>query len=123
MAVRLPAWGKRANKYNAKRVKAAGVSFDSKSEARRWQELLLLQRAGEIRDLALHPRYDLSVNGHHIAFYVADFAYECRHENKWRKVVEDLKAGRITQTDVFRLKRKLMLAIHGIAILITGKET
>jgi hypothetical protein len=123
MAVRLASWGKRASKYGNKRVKAAGVSFDSKSEARRWQELLLLQRAGEIRDLALHPRYSLDVNGHHIAFYVADFGYECRHENKWRKVVEDLKAGRVTQTDVFKLKRKLMWAIHKIDILVTGKET
>lgn len=130
MTVRLASWGgKRASKYGNKRVKtAAGVSFDSQSEAKRWAELLLLQRAGEIRNLTLHPRYSLDVNGVHIAFYVADFAYEARNEDPkvWpqlTKVVEDVKAGRITQTDVFKLKRKLMLALFGINVLITGQQT
>ena len=127
--VRLPSWGKRQSKFNNRRIKtAAGVSFDSQSEARRWDELLLLQRAGEIRKLELHPRFHLDVNGVRICDYIADFSYEAKNEDpkvwpQWTRYVEDRKAGTVTQTDVFRLKRKLMLAIHGIAILITGKAT
>ena len=127
--VRLPSWGKRTNKYNAKRVKGAGVSFDSQSEAQRWGELLLLQRAGEIRDLKLHPRFSLDVNGIHICDYIADYSYQCPVEAaagtklSWISVTEDRKAGAITQTDVFRLKRKLMKALHNIDILITGEKT
>jgi hypothetical protein len=41
----------RFNKYNAKRTTVDGITFDSKREAARWQELRLLERAGEIRDL------------------------------------------------------------------------
>jgi Protein of unknown function (DUF1064) len=126
MTVRLASWGKRASKYGNQRIKAAGVSFDSKSEARRWQELQLLQRAGEIRDLSLHPRFSLDVDGHHICYYVGDYAYEARDPKSpknWIKVCEDRKAGRVTQTDVFKLKRKLMWAIYRIDILITGEES
>jgi hypothetical protein len=38
-------------KYGAQRVVVDGISFDSKREARRWGELKLLERAGEIREL------------------------------------------------------------------------
>jgi len=41
----------RRNKYSAKRTTLDGISFDSKKEARRWAELCLLQKAGEIADL------------------------------------------------------------------------
>lgn len=128
--VRLPSWGKRLNKYGNHRIKtAAGVSFDSQSEARRWAELQLLQRAGEIRDLKLHPRFSLDVNGVHICDYIADYGYQCPVEAaagtklSWVSVTEDRKAGTVTQTDVFRLKRKLMKALHNIDILITGEKT
>lgn len=126
MTVRLPSWGKRASKYGNRRFKtAAGVSFDSKSEAWRWAELELLQKAGEVRNLRLHPRYSLDVNGYHIASYVADYEYECRDpkSGEWIWICEDRKAGAITQTPTFRLKRKLMLAVHGIHVLITGEAT
>jgi hypothetical protein len=131
-AVRLPSWGKRARNTATSDLTAAGVSFDSKSEAQRWSELLLLQRAGEIRELILHPRYDQSVNGIHICDMIPDFSYQCMVEGPdgkggffqtWMKVCEDRKAGTITQTDVFKLKRKLLKAIHGVDILITGKQT
>lgn len=39
------------NKYGAERTTVDGITFDSKREARRWQELLLLQRTGKICDL------------------------------------------------------------------------
>ena len=124
--VRLP--GKRRSKYGNVRIKNAGVSFDSKSEQRRWGELLLLQRAGEIRNLKLHPRFHLDVNGVRICDYVADYAYEAKNEDpkvwpQWTKIVEDRKAGAVTQTRDFVIKRKLVLAIYGIHILITGKAS
>ncbi len=42
---------KRSNKYSAKRTILNGIKFDSKREAKRWAELCLLERAGEISDL------------------------------------------------------------------------
>jgi len=45
--------GKGGNKYNAQRVTINGIDFDSKKEGNRYVDLLMLERAGEIRDLKL----------------------------------------------------------------------
>ena len=42
---------KRRNKYNAQPQMVDGIRFDSKREAKRWAELKLLERAGEISNL------------------------------------------------------------------------
>ena len=39
------------SKYHAQPVEIDGVRFDSQKEARRYSELRLLERAGEIKDL------------------------------------------------------------------------
>lgn len=39
---------KAPNKYGAKKTVVDGVTFDSKAEARRYQQLKLMQQAGEI---------------------------------------------------------------------------
>lgn len=120
---RLATWGKRQSKYGNRRIKAAGVSFDSVSEQKRWEELQLFEKAGTIRNLVLHPRFRLEVNGCHICDYIADYGYEFRDLGDWMPVVEDRKAGRITRTPSFEIKRKLMWAIHKIDIVITGQDS
>lgn len=89
-----------------------GILFASAGEAHRYQELRLLEQAGEIRDLERQERFEIRVNGRHIASYVADFCY-------WRgdeRIVEDVKGVR---TETYRLKARLMLALHGVRILET----
>jgi hypothetical protein len=99
------------SKYNAKRVEIDGLKFASKREATQYAELKLLQRIGEIVELECQPRYPLTLNGVKLATYVADFRY--RHVASGEIVVEDVKS-KPTITDVYRLKKKLMLALHGI---------
>jgi hypothetical protein len=82
-------------------------------EARRCDELHLMQTGGLIKDLRAHPqvRFSLDVDGHHICDYHADFCY---YDNERQaEVVEDTK-GMIT--DVCRLKMKLMAACHGVDV-------
>jgi hypothetical protein len=86
-----------------------GYRFDSKAEHRRWQQLVLLEKAGAISDLLVHPRYQIVVNGHPICTYIGDFQYEDRGQ----RVTEDVK-GRVT--DAFRIKSKLMRAVFGITV-------
>ena len=83
--------------------------FASKKEARRYSDLVLLERAGQISDLRIKTRYPIVVNGVKVCDYEDDFSYV---ENGAR-VVEDAKGFR---TPVYRLKVKLMRAVHGIAI-------
>jgi hypothetical protein len=99
-------------KYRNKKTVIDGISFDSSKEARRYQELLLLERTGVIQNLRRQVRFPLSVNGQLICTYIADAVYtENGHE-----VVEDTKSPITRKLPVFRIKSKLMRAIHGIAI-------
>lgn len=108
------------NKYGAVKTKTVdGITFDSQREARRWCELKLLERAGRICKLRRQVKYVLiptqrDSRGKLLErerAYIADFVYfdlGLGHE-----VVEDAKGVR---TDVYKLKKALMLERHGIRI-------
>jgi hypothetical protein len=83
-------------------------------EMRRYNELQLLVKAGEIGDLKLQVKYPLVVNGVKICDYIADFTYTDYRTMK--TIVEDVKGKRIQP---YPIKCKLMLACHGITILET----
>jgi hypothetical protein len=97
------------SKYKAKRTEVDGIVFASKREATRYQDLKVMQQHGLISGLTLQPKYPLEVNGVKICTYIADFLY---FENGER-ITEDTKG---VKTPAYKLKRKLMLAIYGIAI-------
>ncbi len=111
------------NKYNARKVVTPDGEFDSRKEHRRWCELKLLERAGEIRDLRRQVKYVLIPAQHEEqckkllereCAYKADFVYVDVLTGK--EVVEDAKGVR---TADYKIKRKLMLFKYGIHI----KET
>lgn len=91
------------------------IKFQSKGEAARYIVLRDRQANGLIDDLRLQVRYPLVVDAHKIAAYVADFVYR---DGQGVEVVEDFK-GAIT--DVFKIKAKLMAAVHGIVVKIVTK--
>lgn len=104
------------NKYGAKKVTASdGSVFDSKREFHRWCELKLLERAGKISGLRRQVSYELipKQKGERACNYIADFVYS---NEEGMLVVEDCKGHR---TEVYRLKKKLMLWVHGIRIYET----
>lgn len=97
------------HKYNAKSVLVDGIRFDSKLEAKRYGELKLLQRSGNIRGLRIHVPFLLVVNNVEVATYEADFVYE----RDGQVIVEDTKGY---ATPEYKIKRALMLALHGVQI-------
>lgn len=112
----------RRHKFNAKATVVDGIRFSSMAEAKRYGELKLLEKAGEIEGLELQPKFPLIVNGVKVASYIADFRYVVRGKGivsrLGRVVVEDTK-GMITP--VYRIKKKMVEALYGIAILETGR--
>lgn len=116
------------SKYHARRVVVGGQKFDSKKEAERWRELLLLQRAGKICGLRRQvpfvlipvqrrPVWDEKKNAfiskcvEQKCSYIADFVYNDTATGA--EVVEDTKGYR---TPEYIIKRKLMLERHNIRI-------
>lgn len=119
------------SKYKSKKTVVDGIEFDSKKEANRWQELRLMEESGEITHLTRQVEFllipkqmepdTIGARGRmkrgkiieRECVYIADFVY---YDSNNKFVVEDTKGVR---TDAYRIKRKLMLYMHGIRI----KET
>lgn len=101
-------------KFGNRKVTVDGVSFDSQKEARRWGELKMLERAGSITDLTLQPVFPVVINGVKVCKYIGDFAYY--EGDPAIRVVEDVKSEHTRKLPVYRLKNKLMKAVHGITI-------
>jgi hypothetical protein len=116
------------SKYHSKKVTVNGITFDSKREANRYCELVLLEKAGQIQNLELQKEFELIPTQREVipepddkggrkigkvierpCKYKADFTYT---ENG-KTVVEDTKGCKTTE---YIIKRKLMLYIHGIRI-------
>ena len=98
-------------KYKNVKTTIDGITFDSKKESARYAELKLLARSGLIQNLRLQVPFELIPKqaGERAVRYIADFTYTENGET----VVEDVKGVR---TDVYRLKKKLMLKVHGLRI-------
>lgn len=105
-------------KYGNRKTTVDGITFDSAKEAQRWQELKLLERAGQIFELqrqvpfVLIPKQER--NGKVIerpVVYKADFVYTENGE----EVVEDVKSP-ATKTREYIIKRKLLLWQYGLTI-------
>lgn len=104
------------SKYHNKKIVVDGIEFDSKKEARRYSELLLLERVGAIQGLQRQVKFELIPSQRYDGkvierpcCYIADFVYK---ENG-NTVVEDTKGHR---TRDYIIKRKLMLYLCGIRI-------
>ncbi len=97
-------------KYSNVKTKVDGYTFDSKKEASRFTELKLLLRAGMITKLVLQPKFRIRVKGQKICTYIADFMYE----RDGKRIVEDVKG---VKTPVYKLKKKLVKATHGIEVV------
>lgn len=116
-------------KYKNKKVVVNNITFDSKKEAERYQELMLLTKSGEISDLQMQRKYILIPAQHEPdtigkrgrikkgkliereCAYIADFVY--LDNNLKQYVVEDTKGFK---TKDYIIKRKLMLYRYGIRI-------
>ena len=95
-------------KYNSNKTVVNGKEFDSKKEAKRYVELVNLERAGLIKDLEMQKPYELQPafkkNGksYRPIIYFADFVY-INTQTK-QTVVEDVKGFK---TEVYKVKKKL----------------
>ena len=105
-------------KYGNHKVIVDGEKVaDSKHEYRRLNDLKVLQRAGEIKDLQTQVRYNLipaqKICGEKVrgTDYIADFVYWTKDDEF---ICEDAKGHK---TPDYIIKRKLMKLIHDIDVV------
>lgn len=120
------------SKYGAAKTIVDGITFDSRKEANRYLELSMLEQAGCIEDLRRQVKFVLIPTQREEdtvgkrggikpgkvlekeCAYIADFVYR---DADGHTVVEDVKGYRGGEAyAVFKIKRKLMLYIHGIRV-------
>lgn len=101
------------NKYRAVKVKLDGYTFDSKREAAVYQELKILKRAGKIKELVVHPEYDLMAGFGIVGQYEADFSFFDNEQDRYRVV--DVKGF---DTPLSKWKRRHLKAQEGIEVEI-----
>lgn len=100
------------SKYNNVKFKLDGEWFDSHKEGLRYRELQLLEKAGEVSGIERQVTYELIPKqpGERALKYIADFRYK---NKEGQLIVEDVKGYK---TEVYKIKRKLMMYVHGIKI-------
>lgn len=102
----------RRNKYGNQKTKLDGYTFDSRKEAQRYAELILLQKAGEISNLEMQKPFviqesffDSNGKRQTAIKYYADFTYITK---EGKEVIEDVKSPATRKNPVYRMKKKMM---------------
>lgn len=104
-------WKRR--KYNNTKIKIDGITFDSLKESQRYEELKLMQKAGDIEDLVCHPKFPIFINGKKICSVLLDFSYFL--VSRQETIFEDVKSAG-TATSVSKLKKRMVEAEHNIKV-------
>ena len=97
----------RGNKYGARKVECRhGHKHDSMAEAKTCCDLHFRQAAGEIRELKVHPRFELTAHGETIGFMKPDFGYWADDA----RVVHEVKSEETAKGEAYRLRKRLFQA-------------
>ena len=100
-----------SNKYHNIKVEVDGYKFDSKKEAEFYQDLLLLKRSGELLDFEVHPKIILQEGFKFNGKKIQQITHSPDFILYWEGGTEfiDVKGGKATQTQAWRLKWKLLM--------------
>lgn len=90
-----------------------GILFASQKEMKRYAELKMLVRAGEITELSTQPKFEIDANGEHFCTYTADFSYI---EKDGTHVVEEVKSTGTAKDAAYKLRKKAAEIAFGIKV-------
>ena len=122
---------KKGNKYKNEKVEFDGIKFDSKRERDRYMVLKDAERRGVISELKCQPKFTLIPAQYHeeakqlktkvkmvkkCDFLAITYTGDFQYVKDGKVVVEDVKGSAYMITEVFKIKEKMMFAVHGIKI-------
>lgn len=114
---------KKRNKYLNKKVVVGDMTFDSKKESRRYNELRVTEQLGFIKELVHQPRFPFFIGsvplktgdkGSRQVTYVADFSYTVVETGEF--VVEDVKSQVTKKLPAYKIKKALMNVLYNVKI-------
>lgn len=91
-----------------------GIRFHSFKESKYYGQCKIRKMHGEIVDFEMQKPFDLEINGQFITTYIADFVL--KYPDGKTEVI-DVKSKATASLAVFRIKKAMMFAIHGIKII------
>ena len=108
------------SKFGSRKVDAYGYKFDSEKEYFRYRQLLLVESAGEIKDIVVHPKYILQESFIYQGKKIQPITYspDFQYIEDGVTVCEDVKGidnrtGKpITATEAFNIKVKLFKKLN-----------
>jgi len=101
-------------KYRSKYTVVDNITFHSKAEAKRYQELKILLTQGIIKNLELQPRFPIYINEIKICDVVLDFKYQ----EASKIIIEDVKGF---DNPMSKLKRKMVESAYKIKVDLIRK--
>ena len=109
-------------KYGNLKAEEDGHKFDSQKEYKRYKQLRMLERTGQIKDLQHHVKFEIAPAVHFPSkkspslprYYEADFVYTITKTGQ--RIVEDVKSTTTAKNQLYLLKKHLMMDKHGIEI-------
>ena len=122
---------KKGNKYKNEKVEFDGIKFDSKRERDRYMVLKDAERRGVISELKCQPKFTLIPAQYHeeakqlktkvkmvkkCDFLAITYTGDFQYVKDGKTIVEDVKGSAYMITEVFKIKEKMMFAVHGIKI-------
>jgi len=98
------------NKFHARKTPHDGYVFDSGKECQRYKDLRLLEFAGEITDLTVHPKFILQEGfmWHDKKIQPITYSADFMYQEDGKTIVSDVKGGKATQTQLFKVKVKML---------------
>ena len=109
------------SKYRNRKTVVDGITFDSKGEYAKWQELQLMEKAGLITNLqrqvtfVLAPSVVLDGRKRPEMRFTADFQFL---DSDGQLVVADFKNPTTANETAFKMRRHLMRSVHGIEVRV-----
>lgn len=113
---------KRPLKYRNQPITVDGERYASKIEYAHHSQLLLLEKAGEVRNIRHEPPYQVTISGKLMFTIKPDHVFEEKTAiGSWKMRFADTKS-KPTITSIFRLKKKIFEAVYGVELEVWTKE-
>ena len=107
---------KKRGRYNVVPVERRtmdGVVFASEAEMKRFADLQMLERAGEISDLRRQQSYDIEIKGHHFCTFTPDHEYL---NKKGTPIIEEFKTGMSVKDKDYQLRKRAFELYYGLTV-------